>query len=164
MILRGAECDNIGSICQREKACFFARHKFLDHHRCTGIAKSSPRQSRRATAEHIIQRGQRIVMGFGNDNALTRRQPIRFYHIGNREFGKPGHRIGFRCETLVISGRNTRRFAKILGKTFRSFQLRRQFVRTKDRYAGVAQAVTQTRDQWTFRSDHDQANVVLCAK
>ena len=73
MILRGAKGDNITAIGQREKARFFARHKFFDHDRCTSIPKTA--------TEHIVDRGLRLRPCFGDNHTFARRQAVRFDHI-----------------------------------------------------------------------------------
>ena len=68
VVLRAGKGDCRFAVGQCEKAHFLAGHIVFDDDRGARVAK--------AAAKHVVDRGARLVDGFGNDHALARRQAI----------------------------------------------------------------------------------------
>ena len=118
MILCGNHRNDSISISEAENTRLFPFHKFFNHHGFSRAAKGF-------SLQHPADRLNSLLFGFGNDDALPRRQSVclddkgiflSFFDIRNGLF--------FIGKCFISSCRDLILFHQIFGETFRTFNLR----------------------------------------
>ncbi len=150
MILGGAERQDRAAIGKREEACLLAGHELFQYHFRARCAKRA--------GEHVLDRLDGLALRFGDNDALARCQTICLDDDRQPEIRERRDRAVLAVDAFIGGSRNPGPLAEILGKAFRSFQLRRLLTRSEYRISLHPQIVGEAIDQRRFRPDHHQAD------
>ncbi len=156
VILRRADGQRGLAVAQNEETRLLAGHEFLDHHLGPGRAEGP--------AEHLVDRGQRLLLGLGHDHALAGGKPVGLDHDGRAfrlDMVARRLRVG---EMRMGRRRRARRSTDLLGKALRRLEPRRCPAGPEDRDPRLAQPVRHAAGQGGLRSDDDEIHRFFLAE
>ena len=156
VILRGADGHDRRAIGQREEAGLLAHQELLDHHFAARAAELA--------VEHLVERVLGFFVGFGDDHALARGEPVSLEHERRIEALERAPRLFERDAALVACGGNVRALAQLLGEALAAFELRGFARGTEGVDPRRAQRIGEPVDQRSFGADHHQGDRIVRAE
>ena len=155
MVLSDIQWHDRVAIYDRQNACLLADQTFFNDNLRARI-------SERSLLQNCSNSGTSFCKVRADENALPRCKAISFNNEGLLfTVIQILHGLRNSAEHRECSSRNIGLFQQLLGEDFTAFQASSSGRRTEDCHAMASQFISQTSNQWSFRSHNSQVDLVF---
>jgi hypothetical protein len=129
--------------------------------RNSSMTTREPAAPKALPAEHVADRGLRLVQRHRHDDALARGQAVGLHHDRRADVAHVLQRQRDIVEHLVVGGRDAVPREEILGEGLAALELRGGARRPEDALPRGAKHVNDAADQRALRPDHGQRDLLV---